>query len=57
VARQYIGPKVQAHVPDEYANWIKEEAKRRGVPEADVVREVIASGMLNPKRVAVSAGV
>ena len=44
MARQYIGPKVQTQVPEEQADWISAEARRRGVDNAVVVRELIERG-------------
>lgn len=43
--RPYIGPKVQTHVPDPVKDLVKEEAARRGVPEAEVNREVFLAGL------------
>ena len=40
-----IGPKVQVHVPDDHAAFIRGEAERRGVREPDVTRELIALGI------------
>lgn len=42
--RPYIGQKVQAHIPDQQAEWIEKEAVERGVPGAEVVREIIDIG-------------
>lgn len=41
--RPYIGPKAQAHIPQEVMDWIKEEAAKRGVNEAVVTRELIVA--------------
>jgi len=43
--RPYIGPKVQTHIPQPAKDWVKEEAQRRGVPEAEVNREVFLAGL------------
>lgn len=50
VGRPYIGPKAQTHVPDEVAEWVKEEVKRlrsqgrTRVKRADVYRDLIIAG-------------
>lgn len=55
MARQYIGPKVQTQVDDEIVWSIKEEALKRGVTEAVVVREIIEAGVVARKTVDVRA--
>jgi hypothetical protein len=44
IGRPRIGGKVQARVRDEICEAVKKEAERRGVPEADVVREMMEAG-------------
>lgn len=45
MGRPYIGPKVQTNIPLEQALLIEEEAVTRGVPHAEVLREVIEAGL------------
>lgn len=42
--RPYIGPKMQAHVPEEIAKAVVSEAQARRCREADVWRELIVLG-------------
>jgi len=45
VGRPGIGPKEQASVPPEVADWITEEQKRRGERDrAVIVRELVTAG-------------
>lgn len=41
--RPLIGPKAQTHIPQEQMDWLREEARQRKIPYADVLREVIAA--------------
>jgi hypothetical protein len=43
--RAYIGPKAQANIPQQQMDWILDEAEARGIPYADMMREVIATGV------------
>lgn len=43
--RPYIGQKVQTHVPDPVKEWVKEEAKRQGIAEAEVSRRIFLAGL------------
>lgn len=44
MARKLIGPKVQAAVPDEVAEYIRRQAEERRVKEAVVTRELVVAG-------------